>query len=129
MVRTPVQFQKGISLNEFLSLYGTEDEGTLQGLARRFREEGTRWGSLRNLAEVPLFVDSTASRLIRIAALLARSVWRRYEHGDTRFFDPIVRRFDNEGGVIHGLVHRKRPVDECHCPTCLSRSFRAAGPG
>ena len=26
MVRNPVQFQKGISLNEFLSLYGTEDQ-------------------------------------------------------------------------------------------------------
>ena len=26
MVRSPVQFQKGISLNELLSLYGTEDQ-------------------------------------------------------------------------------------------------------
>ena len=26
MARSPVQFQKGISLNEFLSLYGTEDQ-------------------------------------------------------------------------------------------------------
>ena len=26
MARNPVQFQRGISLNEFLSLYGTEDQ-------------------------------------------------------------------------------------------------------
>ena len=26
MARNPVQFQKGISLNEFLSLYGTEQQ-------------------------------------------------------------------------------------------------------
>ena len=26
MARNPVQFQKGISLNAFLSLYGTEDQ-------------------------------------------------------------------------------------------------------
>ena len=26
MARNPVQFQKGISLNECLSLYGTEDQ-------------------------------------------------------------------------------------------------------
>lgn len=96
-------------------------EGTLQGPARRFREEGTRWGNLRNLAEVPLFVDSTASRLIQIADLPAWAVWRRYEHGDTRFFDRIVRRFDNEGGVIHGLVHRKHAAEECYRPACLSR--------
>ena len=26
MARNPVQFQKGISLSEFLALYGTEDQ-------------------------------------------------------------------------------------------------------
>ena len=101
----------------------THYEGTLQGLAARFREQGTRWGSLRNMAEVPLFVDSRASRLIQIADLLAWAVWRRYEFSDTRYFDRIVGRFDAEGGVIHGLVHR-RGTDECYCPACLSRSSR-----
>ena len=96
-------------------------EETLQGLARRFREEGTRWGTLRNLAEVPLFVDSAASRPVQIADLLAWAVWRRYEHSDTRYFDQVVGRFDKEGGVMHGLVHRKRATDDCHCPACLSR--------
>lgn len=38
-------------------------EGALQGLARHFRDEGTRWGNLRNLAEVPPF-----RRLGRIAS-------------------------------------------------------------
>ena len=99
-------------------------EETLQGLARRFREEGTRWGTLRNLAEVPLFVDSAASRPIQIADLLAWAVWRRYEYGDTRYFDRIVGRFDKEGGVMHGLVHRRRATDDCHCPACLSRSLQ-----
>ncbi|MDE0658668.1 MAG: DUF3800 domain-containing protein [Gammaproteobacteria bacterium] len=101
----------------------THYEGTLQGLAGRFRERGTRWGSLRNMAEVPLFVDSRASRLIQIADLLAWAVWRRYEFSDTRYFDRIVSRFDTEGGVIHGLVHRKG-TDECYCPACMSRSAR-----
>ena len=99
-------------------------EETLQGLARRFREEGTQWGQFRNLAEVPLFVDSTASRLIQIADLLAWAVWRRYEHGDTAYFDRIVGRFDKEGGVLHGLFHRKLATDTCHCPACMSRSFQ-----
>ncbi len=101
-------------------------EGALQGLARHYREEGTRWGHLRNLAEVPLFVDSNASRLIQIADLLAWAVWRRYEHADTRYFDRVVPRFDAEGGVIHGLFHRKIPSDDCYCPACLSRSNRSS---
>ena len=105
-------------------------EQALQSLAQQFREGGTRWGSLRNMAEVPLFADSTAVRLIQIADLLAWAVWRRYEHGDTRYFDLTVRRFDREGGVLHGLVHRKDPRDDCHCPGCLSRALRSeSGPG
>lgn len=100
-------------------------EETLQRLAHHFRRKGTRWGPLRNLAEVPLFVDSAASRLIQLADLLAWAVWRRYEHSDTRYFDPLVGRFDAEKrGVIHGLVHRRRTTDECYCPACLSRSLR-----
>jgi hypothetical protein len=35
-------------------------EKPLQMLARRFRIDGARWGHFRNLAEVPLFVDSRA---------------------------------------------------------------------
>ena len=104
-------------------------EETLQGLARRFREEGTRWGALLNLAEVPMFVDSAASRLVQLADLLAWAVWRRYEYRDTRYFDQVVRRFDTEGGVIHGLVHRKLSTDDCHCPACLSRSLRGTSAG
>lgn len=101
-------------------------EETLQGLARHFRDESTRSGNLRNLAEVPLFVDSCASRLIQIADLLAWTAWRRHEHGDTRYFDRIATRFDAEGGVIHGLVHFKRPTEECMCPACLSGSLRSS---
>lgn len=108
-------------------------EETLQGLARRFREEGTRWRALRNLAEVPMFLDSAASRLIQIADLFGWAVWRRYEYHDTRHFDQVVRCFDTEGGVMHGLVHRRVSIDDCHCPACLSRLLReqnttASGP-
>ena len=72
-------------------------------------------------------MDSVASRLIQIADLLAWAVWRRYEHNDARYFDLVVQRFDSEGGVMHGLVHRRVPTDDCDCPACLSRSRRVSG--
>ena len=102
----------------------TAHENALQGLARRFRERGSRWGDFRNLAEVPMFVDSKASRIIQLADLLAWAVRRRYELGDTRYFDRIVGRFDAAGGVIHGLVHFTPPGTDCKCPACLSRALR-----
>ena len=99
-------------------------ESALQSLARSFRVQGTRWGGLRNMAEVPLFVDSQASRIIQIADLVAWAVRRRYDLHDTRYFDKIVSRFDSEGGVLHGLVHFGPRDEECHCPACLSRTVR-----
>lgn len=100
-------------------------EQPLQALARHFRVNGTRWGQLRNLAEVPLFVDSRASRLVQLADLVAYAMWRKYEFQDGRFFDPIIPYFDNEGGVIHGLLHIKPKSPQCYCPACMSR---ASGP-
>ncbi len=96
-------------------------EVTLQQLARKFRDGGTRWGNLRNLAEVPMFVDSAASRAIQLADLLSWSVWRRYEAHDTRYFDRLADHFDKQGGVLHGLVHYKDQSESCLCPACVSR--------
>ena len=97
-------------------------EQPLQRLARDFRVSGTRWGALKNLAEVPLFVDSQASRIVQLADLIAYAMWRKYEHQDGRFFDPIIPRFDQDGGVIHGLVHKKPPWQTCYCPACATRA-------
>jgi uncharacterized protein DUF3800 len=96
-------------------------EKPLQALARQFRLNGGRWGKYRNLAEVPVFVDSKASRLIQLADLVAYATWRKYEHKDGRFFDDLIPKFDTEGGVIHGLVHYRNTRVECHCPACMSR--------
>ena len=101
----------------------SQHEQPLQALARDFRISGTRWGDLRNMAEVPLFVDSRASRIVQLADLLAFSLWRRYEKQDATFFDQIVKKFDADGGVIHGLVHRKATAEDCYCPACMSRQW------
>jgi hypothetical protein len=100
----------------------TRHEEPLQALARHFRVNGTRWGALRTLAEVPLFVDSRASRAVQFADLVAYAIWRKYEFQDGRFFDLLVPYFDNEGGVIHGLVHARPRTPQCFCPPCMSRS-------
>ncbi|PRY95957.1 uncharacterized protein DUF3800 [Marinilabilia salmonicolor] len=78
-------------------------EKTIQNLATDFRTIGHTWGVVRNLAEVPLFLDSKASRLIQLADLVAYSIFRKYEKNDDQYFDIISNRIDSEGGVIHGL--------------------------
>ncbi len=113
--------QTGLPQRGLLVFDEDKYEKPLQTLARDYRTDGTRWGNLRNLAEVPLFVDSRASRLIQLADLVSYALWRRYEHGDASWIAPIIGTFDNEGGIYHGLYHKRPPEQPCDCPACFSR--------
>jgi hypothetical protein len=79
-------------------------EQRIQTLAREFKYEGHAWGRTSNYAEVPVFLDSKASRLIQLADLVAFALFRFYEHDDDSFYSIIRDCFDAEGGVMHGLV-------------------------
>lgn len=78
-------------------------EAPIQALATAFKIDGHEWGKLRNMADVPVFVDSQATRLIQLADLVAYAIFRKYEKGDSQFYDIIERKFDYFGGVQHGL--------------------------
>lgn len=90
--------QRGIMLFDKSST-----ERRIQTLARDFKHNGHTFGQTRNYAEVPVFLDSKASRLIQLADLVAFAIYRMYESGDSQFFDVIKDSFDSEGGVQHGL--------------------------
>ena len=96
-------------------------ETSLQQLATEFRTAGHRWGRLYNLCEVPLFVDSRATRMIQYADLVAYAVRRYFENGDSFFFDLISPRIDTFGGVQHGLVHQIPSGTICSCLSCRQR--------
>lgn len=97
-------------------------EGVLQSLAIDFRTVGHSWGVTRNIIEVPLFVNSKATRMVQLADLVSFALWRRYEKNDPQYFDIISSRFDRVGSVIHGLVHYTPGGDvSCDCPVCLQR--------
>ena len=96
-------------------------ETSLQSLSREFRKVGTRWGSLKNIADTPFFVNSQASRLIQIADHIAYSVFRRYNAGDAQYFDIVASRFHEVDGIVHGLSHKHAGRQKCLCPACLSR--------
>ena len=81
-------------------------EQTIQNLATDFRTIGHTWGVVRNLSEVPLFLDSRASRMLQLADLITFSVYRAVEHDDHQFYDIIRANFDPLGSVNYGLVFR-----------------------
>ena len=105
----------------------TRYEARLQTLLSQYRSgDGTRFGRVQNFADVPLFADSRATRLLQLADLVAYSVFRRYERGDTRLIDKIVSKFDSENEVMHGLVHLALNQATCTCPACLTRRLASS---
>jgi hypothetical protein len=99
-------------------------ETSLQRLSVEFRREGHSFGHLHNVAEVPLFVDSKATRLIQFADLVAHSFRRFIELGDSSRFDLIRNSFDSSGGVVHGLLHQIPADQTCTCYACICRSAK-----
>lgn len=122
MYRCDDERQRGLMLMD-ASQYGS----ALQRLAKDLRDNGTRWGNIRNLPEAPYPVDSKASRIVQLADLVAYALLRKYESQDERFFAPIAGIFDAAGGVVHGLVHHKPLKVDCYCPACVSRQHGQSG--
>lgn len=96
-------------------------ETSLQKLSVQFRRAGHAFGQLHNISEVPLFVDSKATRLIQYADLVAHTFRRYIELGDASRFDIIRHAFDHSGGVVHGLYHKIRTDEKCGCYACSRR--------
>lgn len=101
-------------------------ELTLQPIVQRWRTSGTRFARLGRLVEVPLFIDSKATRLTQAADFVAHAVYRHYEAGDDSLFAPLLNGFDAVGGVRHGLMHLVRDYRRCPCAACASRVVVAA---
>jgi Protein of unknown function (DUF3800) len=72
-------------------------EEQIQTLSHVFKHIGHANGRLRNFSEVPLFLDSKASRLIQFADLIAYWIFRHYESGDSRGYDLIKPHFVRYG--------------------------------
>lgn len=96
-------------------------ERLVQSLVPRWKVSGTRGGRLHSFAEVPLYVDSQASRLVQVADFVAWATWHYYEHGHTEFFQRVHKRFDAAEGVQHGMTHLNRRHRYCSCQACASR--------
>jgi len=101
-------------------------EGRLNARAKLwvhgFRERGTQWGAINNLADIPYFASTKESRLLQAADQISHAVWLRHERRDARLIGPLLRGFDRRDGILHGLVHvRSANASACDCPACASR--------
>lgn len=100
-------------------------ERDIQDWTREWQKAAGSVGQLRNLADVPLFADSRASRLIQAADLVAYALYRHYDPERRRpdYVEDIWDSFDSDGGVLHGCVHftPSFAAGACVCRPCSGR--------
>jgi uncharacterized protein DUF3800 len=105
-------------------------EKDLQSWTDQWRKAAGRIGKLTHFADVPLFADSRASRLIQAADFVAWALWRYYglPVADERWIKHLWPLFERDNGIMHGLVHVipgfKSGV--CSCRPCVSRLTKGA---
>ncbi|MFV5214080.1 DUF3800 domain-containing protein [Azonexus caeni] len=87
-------------------------EQKFQALSSLFKHQGHKLGRLRNFAEVPLFLDSKASRLIQMADLIAYWIFRYYQSKDDRGFRLIEPYILRHATQRVGLVTSVSPATE-----------------
>lgn len=97
-------------------------EALLQTLVPQWKRVGARTGKLHSFADVPLYADSKASRLIQVADFVAWAVGHFYERGHTEWMQRLNHRFDADGGIQHGMAHLVRGYRSCPCVACHSRA-------
>lgn len=97
-------------------------EQLMQGLVASWKVGGGSLGRLHGLIEVPLYVDSKASRLIQAVDFVAWAVYSYYENLHVEWIQKLHERFDSDSGVQHGLTHLVRKHRMCACAPCVSRA-------
>lgn len=95
-------------------------------LLASFQREGTEFGYIMNIIDIPYFAGSHDTRMIQLADLCAYAVFRNYEHSDPKYFDAMLERFDkrNPNGPIDGLKHITDMP--CACLACTRATIRSA---
>lgn len=108
-----------------------KEERGIQAWTSGWRERAGNIGQINNIVDVPVFLDSKASRVIQAADLVSYALWRYYSKQEERFLKPIWHLFDEDRGHMHGLIHvtPRFARGECECRPCLNRILPITGTG
>jgi hypothetical protein len=104
-------------------------ERDIQSWTAEWRTAAGNVGQLRNLADVPLFADSRATRLLQVADLVSYALFRQYSSDKPdSAFEQLWPVFHADKGVTHGCVHFTPSYGQgdCTCRPCEQRLLAEA---
>jgi len=100
-------------------------ERDIQAWTREWRRAAGTVGQIRNLADVPLFADSKATRLIQVADLVSYGIWSHYSPNPPKndYMDFLWDGFDKKLDQMCGMVHYTPSYGSgtCTCRSCSDR--------
>lgn len=99
----------------------SDEERNIQDRASTWRRTA---GRLTRLADVPLFADSRATRLLQAADLVNYALWRQFSTADTTYSGHVWPRTYQLAGRMTGAIHITPAfrTGACGCPPCQARS-------
>lgn len=92
-------------------------QGKLTKLTRSFHKMGAFWRDIPNIVETPLFVDSKQTSMIQLADVVAYSMRRYFDVGESDSFHILKPRFGRHRGKMESGRHFT-PQETCQCQIC-----------
>jgi hypothetical protein len=110
-------------IDKGLLIIDRSHEDRYKQLIADFKREGTEYGYLGNVVDIPFFARRHDTRMIQLADFCAYAVFRYYEKSDTSYFNHVLPRFDKRSPrhPPDGLKHIIR--SDCTCAACSWRKL------
>ena len=89
-------------------------------LMRGFHHKGTRWITVENIIETPLFVDSQLTSMVQLADVCSYALRRYLENQEDDLFQLVFERADRKDGAVVGVRHFTD--SSCSCHICTSHT-------
>ena len=104
--------------NKGLIIIDKNREETYKQLLDTFQAQGTKYGYLANIIDIPYFARCADTPMLQLADLCSYALFRHYEKQDNTYFNMISDRiYKNAEGKMFGLKHITNN-NNCDCLSC-----------
>lgn len=108
--------------NKGLLIIDKAHEEKYRTLLASFQQDGTKYGQIRNVIDVPYFGHGEHTRMLQLADFCAHAVFRYYNYEDFTLLKKILPNFDRKTRTSppDGLKHLTSSF--CECQACSWRN-------
>jgi hypothetical protein len=90
-------------------------------LLHLFQAQGTKYGLLGHIVDIPYFAGRKDTRMLQLADFVAYAVFRYYERDDESFLRMILDKFDKKGASREADAFKHITNKDCRCLACKWR--------